>query len=100
MLCGVCGMTINQRLRGTVESGLLLSVYGAIVIAGKLMAVPLSLAEQPSIADAAPALSCGVARQAASCKAALVAPLANCGQGLWRNAQIKRTRRIGTSSSS
>lgn len=95
-------MTMNQRLRGTTKLGLLLPVYGAIVIAGKLMAVPPSLAEQAQIADPAPAsLSCGVARQAASCNPALVAaPLANCGQGLWRNAQIKRTRRTGTSSSS
>ena len=94
-------MTMNRRLRRTAQSGLLLPVYGAIVIAGKLTAVPPSLTERPPFADAAPApLSCGVARQAASCKPAPVAaPLANCGQGLWRNAQIKRTRRTGTSSS-
>ena len=95
-------MTMKQRLRRTAKLNLLLPVYGAIVIAGKLTAVPPSLAEQPLIAVAAPAsLSCGIARQAASCQPAPVAaPLANCGQGLWRNAQIKRTRRTAISSSS
>jgi hypothetical protein len=93
---------MNERLRGTTKLNLLLPVYGAIVIAGKLTAVPPSIAERPPIADAAVAsLSCGVARQAASCKPApIAAPLANCGQELWRNAPIKRTRRTGTSSSS
>lgn len=97
-------MTLSQRPLGSAKLSLLLAVYGAIVIAGKLLAAPPSLAGQPQIADHMPApapSSCGVARQAASCNPALVAaPLGDFGQGRWRNAQIRRTRRTATSSSS